>query len=82
LASARGRDPAVEKRRLRAAKAKAKAELLESGLVPGGLPGDQQAADEETGEEDDSDGDGMIGEGGPNQRPAVKPGEGSKGEDV
>lgn len=69
LASARGRDPAVEKRRLRAAKAKAKSELLESGLVPGGLAGDQQAADEET---DDSDGDGMIGEGGPNQRPAVK----------
>jgi hypothetical protein len=30
-----------------------------------------------------SDGDGMIGEGGPNQRPAVKkPDEGPKGENV
>lgn len=71
LASARGRDPAAEKRRLKVEKFAGKAELMANGLVPGGLPGDDQVAEEETGD-DDADGDGMVGEGSPNQRPAMK----------
>ena len=74
LANARGHDPAVEKRRIRQEKAKGKAELMANGLTPG-MPGDQQVADDAA-EEDDADGDGMVGEGGPEQRPvtAKKPG--------
>jgi hypothetical protein len=71
LAAARGQmDVAGEKRRIRAEKARGRAELMANGLTPGAQVGDQALADEAT---SDGDGDGVAGEGGEDEAP--KPGE-------
>jgi len=66
-------DVAGEKRRIRAEKARGKAQLRATGLVPGGQVGDQALADEAT---SDGDGDGVSGEG----EAPPKPGEDRPGE--
>lgn len=79
LASARGQlDLAAEKRRIRGEKAKARADLMESGLTPGGgQPGDEEVADGAAEEDEDgkgdADGDGVINEGTPDQQTKAKP---------
>lgn len=58
LAAARGAmDAAAEKRRIRHEKARGKAALMETGLTPGGLPGDKEVADDETDKEEEVEGD-------------------------
>lgn len=78
LAAARGQmDVAGEKRRIRAEKARGRAELMANGLTPGAQVGDQALADEAT---SDGDGDGVSGEGEGEGEAPPKPGEAPPGE--
>lgn len=74
LATARGKDPAVEKRRLRQEKARGMAELLANGggMLPGAKPGDTQVADDAT---DGEDGEAETQQPAPNKPEPKKPSE-------